>query len=65
MALSTAEAEYVTLSNPSQESVWMRRLNPKLDTPLEGPTTILEGNQQAIAMAKNSQFHRRAEHIDI
>ena len=38
VALSTAEAEYVTLSIAAQESVWMARLNtehgnpPKLGT---------------------------------
>lgn len=37
----------------------------ELNTPPEGPTTILEDNQSAIAMAKNPQFHGRAKNIDL
>ena len=65
VALLTAEAEYMALSSAAQESVRMRRLNSELDNPPEGPTTNLEDNQSAIAMAKNPQFHGRAKHIDI
>ena len=65
VALSTAEAEYVALSFASQETIWLRRLTSELNSPPDGPTTILEDNQSAIAMARNPQFHGRAKHIDI
>ena len=65
VALSTAEAEYIALSSAAQETVWLRRLITELGSELEGPTTLMEDNQSAIAMAKNPQFHGRAKHIDI
>ena len=64
-ALSTAEAEYIALSSAAQETVWIRRLVTELGMEPEGPTTLMENNQSAIAMAKNPQFHGRAKHIDI
>ena len=65
VALSTAEAEYIALSSAAQETVWIRRLVTELGMEPEGPTTLMEDNQSAIAMAKNPQFHGRAKHIDI
>ena len=65
VALSTAEAEYIALSSAAQETVWIRRLVTELGDKPEGPTTLMEDNQSAIAMAKNPQFHGRAKHIDI
>ena len=65
VALSTAEAEYVALCSAAQETVWLRRLISELNNPPDGPTTILEDNQSAMAMAKNPQFHGRAKHIDL
>lgn len=62
VALSTAEA---ALSSAAQESIWLRKLISDLGHPPDGPTTILEDNQSAIAMARNPQFHGRAKHIDI
>ena len=64
VALSTAEAEYVALSSAVQESIWLRKLIAELGSP-NGPTTIFEDNQSAIAMCKNPQHHGRVKHIDI
>ena len=65
VALSTAEAEYVALSEAAQECLWLRQLELELECPPEDPTLIFEDDQSAIAMAKNPQFHGRAKHIDI
>ena len=65
VALSTAEAEYIALSSAAQEAVWLRRLFAELGNGSKSPITIMEDNQSAIAMAKNSKFHGRAKHIDI
>jgi hypothetical protein len=62
VALSTAEAEYIALSSAAQETVWIRRLITELGNEPEGPTTLMEDNQSAIAMAKNLQFHGHAKH---
>ena len=64
VVLSTAEAEYVALRCP-RNCLALRRLILELNNPPDGPTTILEDNQSAMAMAKNPQFHGRAKHIDL
>ena len=67
VALSTAEAEYVALSQASQESIWLQRLLMEMGQEISNATTINEDNQSAMAMAmaKNPQFHGRAKHIDM
>ncbi len=64
VALSTAEAEYVALSQAAQECVWLRRLLSDLGMDVS-PVMILEDNQGAIAIAKNPVDHSRTKHIDI
>ena len=66
-ALSTAEAEYIALSEACKEVMWLRKLlgdltgvSDKLEM-----TTIMEDNQAATAMVKNPVFHARSKHIDI
>ena len=64
VALSTAEAEYIALSQAAQEGIWLKRL--LCDLGVESmPTVILEDNQGAIAIAKNPVNHSRTKHIDI
>ena len=62
--LSTAEAEYVALSEAAQEAVWLKQLNQDL-TGISEPVVIYEDNQSAIAIAKNPQFHGRVKHINL
>ncbi len=64
VALSTAEAEYVALSQAAQECVWFRRLLSDLGMDVS-PVMILEDNQGAIAIAKNPVDNSRTKHIDI
>lgn len=64
VALSTAEAEYVALSQAAQECTWLTRLLSDLGMDVT-PTVILEDNQGAIAIAKNPVDHSRTKHIDI
>ena len=65
VALSTSEAEYVALSQATQELVWLRRLLAGIGQPIEGPTTLYEDNQGTIAIARNPISHSRTKHIDI
>ena len=63
-ALSSMEAEYVALSEASQEAFWLRNVYKELgllqeDTPME----IRGDNEGSIAMAKNLQFHKCSKHI--
>lgn len=66
VALSTAEAEYMSLASAAQEAIWLSRLITELhrsDTPK--PAIVYEDNQSAICMTKNPQFHGRSKHIAI
>ena len=65
VALSTAEAEYIALSQAAQEAVWLRSLYVNLKLEMTAPTVVYEDNQSAICIAKNPQSHGRSKHIDI
>lgn len=65
IALSTSEAEYVSVSAATQEAVWLRRLLADIQAVPEGLTIIMEDNQGAIGIAKNPIQHARTKHIDI
>ncbi len=65
VALSTAEAEYVSLSAACQEAIWLNGLTGELSGTDMPPITLREDNQSAICMAKNPQFHGRTKHVDI
>ena len=66
VALSTSEAEYVALSLATQEVVWLRKLLiTDLKAASQQPTTLMEDNQGAIAIARNPVAHARTKHIDI
>ena len=62
VALSTSEAEYVSVSAATQEVVWLRRLLTDIQAIPEGPTVIMEDNQGAIGIPIQ---HARTKHIDI
>eukprot|EP00253_Pinus_taeda_P022758 PITA_22758 len=59
VALSTKEAEYVAAT-----TVWMRRMLRSLGQEQAKATVIFCDNSSAIALSKNSMFHKRTKHID-
>ena len=65
VALSTAEAEYVSLAAAAQEGIWLQQLMGDLLNENIRETTILEDNQSAIYLAKNQSIHGRTKHTDI
>ena len=65
VTLSTAEAEYVSLSTAAQEATWICHLLSDLHMLPKEPTTIMEDNQGAICIANNPVIHSRTKHIDI
>lgn len=65
VALSTAEAEYMAVSEAAAEAIWLRRLITSLGFKPEGPTTIKQDNQACIALAQDPVSHKRSKHIDI
>lgn len=64
VALSTAEAEYVAATAAACQAVWLRRVLRDLCHEQENGTTIYCDNSSAIALSKNSVFHKRTKHID-
>ena len=65
VALSTVEADYMALSQATQEAVWLQRLLEEVGETTSDGTTIMEDNQGAMATAQNPVFHRRTKHIQI
>ena len=68
VALSSTEAEYISLCSGLKEAIWLKRLvsNLKLPAPIgKGPLTIMVDNQGAIDLAKNGSVNRRTKHIDV
>ena len=59
------EAEYIALGSATQEAIWLNQLLTDLRIDTKGSIEILEDNQSAIAVAKNSVGHKRTKHIDI
>ena len=64
VALSTAEPEYVAATAAACQAVWMRRMLRSLAQEQAKATVIFCDNSSAIALSKNSVFHKRTKHID-
>lgn len=64
-ALSTAEAEYMGLSDAARQTVWLRSLLTELNLCPKGPTTLLCDNEAAISLSKDAVQHERSKHIDM
>jgi len=68
IALSTTEAEYISLCASVQEALFLRSLLKEVNIPLPPsptPITIYEDNQSCMALAANPVHHARTKHIDI
>eukprot|EP00253_Pinus_taeda_P003233 PITA_03233 len=64
VALSTAEDEYVAAIAATCQAVWMRRMLRSLGQEQAKTTVIFCDNSSAIALSKNSVFHKRTKHIN-
>ena len=65
VALSIAEAEYISLCNATTEAIWLRQLFRDLGFTQNKSTTIYEDNQSSIAKTNDGKFQSRTKHIDI
>ena len=65
VAMSTTEAEYVSLSNAAKEALWLRQLLLELKIKPDGIITIYSDNIGAVELSKSTKFHKRSKHIDI
>eukprot|EP00253_Pinus_taeda_P007670 PITA_07670 len=64
VSLSRADAEYVAATAVACQAVWLRRVLRDLCHEQEKGKTIHCDNSSAIALSKNSVFHKRTKHID-
>ena len=65
VAGSTCEAEYIAASEAANEGVWMKEFISDLGVipSASSPMKIFCDNTGAIALAKESRFHKRTKHI--
>ncbi|KAI5336535.1 hypothetical protein L3X38_015803 [Prunus dulcis] len=63
VALSTAEAEYVSAAEATSQAKWLRFVLEDFGEEQVEGTPILCDNTSAIAMAKNPIFHQKTRHI--
>ncbi|XP_020421259.1 uncharacterized protein LOC109949598 [Prunus persica] len=63
VALSTAEAEYVSAAEATSQAKWLRFILEDFGAEQVEGTPILCDNTSAIAMAKNPIFHQKSRHI--
>lgn len=64
VALSSTEAEYVSMSEASKEAVYLNNLYSEI-VGNSGPIIMYNDSQSAQRLALNPIFHRRSKHIDI
>ena len=65
VALSSAEAEYMAMSDTAKEILWCLRLVQELNLKVRLPIELLSDSMSAIAISKNDGNHQRTKHIDI
>jgi hypothetical protein len=65
IALSTAEAEYITLTAAAREVLYLQLLIRELYNIPSASTPVNCNNQAAISLAMNNKFHAHTKHIDI
>ncbi|KAE9193583.1 hypothetical protein PF005_g18012 [Phytophthora fragariae] len=65
VALSSAEAEYMSMALAVQEVVWLRHLLEEMGLKAVGATPVYVDNKSAISIATNHGYTPRAKHIDL
>ncbi|OMO86748.1 hypothetical protein CCACVL1_09479 [Corchorus capsularis] len=64
VALSTTEAEYMSLTEGIKEGMWLYGLVDSLGLNVSKPVTNFD-SQSALSLAKNPVYHERSKHIDV
>ncbi|KAK2578839.1 hypothetical protein KPH14_012194 [Odynerus spinipes] len=64
VALSSAEAEYIALSEACQEGLWIIKLLEDFCEVTNLPIKLYEDNQSCIKLSSNQKFSKRSKHID-
>jgi hypothetical protein len=63
-ALSSAEAEYVALSETCKKVLWLQRIAEHFGIKSSGSIRVLMDSQSAMAIVENDRFSHRTKHID-
>lgn len=64
IALSTAEAEYMSLAAASQEAIWLKQVHDEIIRHCNSVMLYCD-NKSAIDLAADAKYHARSKHIDI
>jgi hypothetical protein len=65
VALSTVEAEYISLTRAAQQQKWMHAWMSEVNLEQPLPGTLYCDNQGAVDLTKNTKSHSKVKHIDI
>ncbi|XP_059223384.1 uncharacterized protein LOC131997099 [Stomoxys calcitrans] len=65
VALSSTEAEFMSLTAAIQESVYLKKLEMELNPKIEEAMKIFCDNKGAIQVALNNNYSNRTKHVDI
>lgn len=65
VALSSMEAEYMSMSEACKESMYLRVLLSEVTNQDECPVTLYNDSQSAQKLVINHALHRKSKHIDI
>eukprot|EP00178_Gracilaria_changii_P023027 TRINITY_DN68_c0_g1_i13.p1 TRINITY_DN68_c0_g1~~TRINITY_DN68_c0_g1_i13.p1 ORF type:complete len:1094 (-),score=78.92 TRINITY_DN68_c0_g1_i13:769-4050(-) len=65
VALSTTEAEYISATNATQHTKWLRRLLHSAGLLTHHPTTHYVDNQSAVLIAENQAPTKRKKYLDL
>jgi hypothetical protein len=65
VALSSVEAEYMSLTLAAKQAMWLRIFLQELGLAIPSALTVFTDSQGAQALAKNPVQHARTKHIDI
>jgi hypothetical protein len=65
VAVSTAEAEYMSAASAVKEALWLRKVMVDFDFDCTGPVSISCDNQAALKLLVNPVVSARSKHIDV
>ncbi|KXJ76472.1 hypothetical protein RP20_CCG009564 [Aedes albopictus] len=64
VALSSTEAEYISLAEGCRELLWIKKLMKDFGEPVQKPVQIFEDNQSCIKMLDENAGLKRSKHVD-
>lgn len=65
IALSSTEAEFMSLVAAIQEATWLKRFEGEIFLRAPKSIQLFCDNPGAICLAKNNAYHARSKHIDV